>query len=238
MPITRTVLIVALLTASGCSEDLTEDLADAAPAPQVDALTRCPGATIVFLNMDGGTYVRGAASDPMTNTSNILTPDSVDVAATQLSAAEQTEVATCVRELVAPYNIEVVTADPADTLHHEVVLTSTAPAALGVSTVTSISAFSCQPFINLAFVFTSQHSPGDTRRICEDTVLNMLRTAHVDTVFSCNQVASYLTGCGDKGIHDEVVSCGEFEARPCACGGTTLNPHTAMLDTFGGTCNP
>lgn len=43
---------------------------------------------------------------------------------------------------------------------------------------------------------------------------------------------TFLSGCGDKSFLDANVSCGEFEAHNCTCGGSTQNSFQHLLSTL------
>jgi len=230
----RIALLLTCLAAAGCSKDLTDGVADAGTPPPPDAAV-CVGTTVYYLNSLGETFSPGT-TDPVTNTTSIINgTDPVALSPSGVSPSNYLEITTCVNELIAPYNIRVTDMDPSPDPHQEVVLTSDNSSALGLSGgMHSISSFSCADFTNLAFVFSTDVLT--TRLVCENIVFNMLRNAHVDNLFSCETLPTFLEGCGDKSIVDADAPCGEFDARACTCGGATINPHQAMLDQFGAAC--
>jgi hypothetical protein len=107
-------LPIVLLAAAACSNDLTEDLADAAPTTEPDAAT-LPG-HVVYLVFDGVTVTTGVADDPAGNASRIL---AAPFTAPSFFANESNRdeklalIADGARTILAPYNIEVVTERPA-----------------------------------------------------------------------------------------------------------------------------
>lgn len=54
-----------------------------------------------------------------------------------------------------------------------------------------------------------------------------------DGLSACNDPMTYSVLCGgEKFFRNETSNCGEYETRPCRCGGTQ-NSHAKLLDVFG-----
>lgn len=223
------------LPVAGCSNDASDEPDAMQPDAAAPDAAACPEGTTFFVNSFGESFTPGP-TDPATNTTSLISAPAT-VAPVDLSSTEWEGIMSCVRELVADYNLIITETDPSPADHHELVVTAdSSMAILSSGGILGISEFSCEEFTNLSFTFNATNGGIPHRVICEDMVTNILRTAHVDTLFSCPTLPTFLTGCGDKTIVDEEASCGDLEVRACACGGDTINPHQAMLDRFGAAC--
>ena len=54
----------------------------------------------------------------------------------------------------------------------------------------------------------------------------------LDREVLAGDVMTYLAGSLPKAFLDETASCGETQARPCLCGGTTQNSYQRLLATL------
>lgn len=240
MKVTAMVLSAALL-ATGCGDDGGGGDSDASAAvpdgsAAVPDAAQCSTApTTFFVNRLGETFSSGI-NDPVANTSTIIS-GTYTMTAPTLTQTEWDGLIACARGLVAAYNVELTETDPSPAAHHELIVTSLGSEDIGLSAgITGTSVWSCGEFTNVAYTFNAVTGMPNYRAQCEDMVMNILRTANVETLYHCPTLPSFLMGCGDKSIVDIDAECGEFQARSCQCGGTTQNPHQAMLAKFGPAC--
>lgn len=230
--------LVAVLVAAACGDDGgSGDAADAAAADaSAPDAVMCTAATPFFVNGLGESFSSGT-DDPATNTSSLISATYTMTAPT-VTQQEWQDILTCVRGFVAAYNVDVVDSDPSPAAHHEIVVTSQKAEDVGLDAAAgSIGKFDCDSFVQLGFVFEPQPGPRQLEIMCEHITSIILRTASVDNLYDCRTLPSELPKCGDRSIIDEAVECGEFQARTCNCGGTTQNPHQAMIDRFGVPCS-
>jgi hypothetical protein len=59
----------------------------------------------------------------------------------------------------------------------------------------------------------------------------------LDHVRECRDLLSFETDCSDRSFVDDDITCGEFEDRPCNCGGDTQNSFQHLLDLLGPACD-
>lgn len=237
LPLPFAIAAGCLVAAGGCSKDLTQQVPDAMVPIEVDAGT-CAGATTIFVNTMGGTYTPGP-NDANTNTSSIVSEE-VTVAPLDLNTADHDTVMSCVRDLVAPYNIIITETDPAPAAHNEIVVTADDSTAIGLPEgIVGIAPAACAPLDNaIAFSFgTALGNTVEPRIMCEDIVTSIMRFAGVENLYHCPTLPTQLVGCGDKSIVDADLPCGEFEARQCNCGGNAQNPHLLMVAAYGVNCS-
>ncbi len=232
------ITVGLLLPIIGCDSDLTQDVPDASPPVVADAMP-CPGAHTYFLNQAGASFSRGKPSGA--NNTSPITDAAVDIPAAGLSTSDWAEVMACARDLVAPFNIRIVDTDPSPTEHSEIVFTAD-PASIGLPPQNAVASFSCgliDP--GVAFVFTEAFdTPLTNRQICEMAAWDIAKLAGIDNTRTCASVTHWNgTECSnDLDFFNDDLPCGETQQRSCQCGGDTVNPYRAMLDTFGPNCNP
>jgi len=224
--------------ACACSgSDLTEGLPDAGIEPEDAAVCETDKHLTLFINHEGGTYLPGP--DNAANNVMSFLVMSRTMPANDFTATERTEILTCVQNHLAPYNITVVDQDPSPTQHNEVIVTSQSSADYSRPTnEEGWSPPSCQNggFESVSIIFGDQaggHLTPD--RVCQLVVWTAQSNANLDSHVDCRQIGSWLEPC-EPAILDEELSCGQFKAEDCSCGGTTQNPHRAMLERYGPPC--
>ena len=223
-------VLAAALIAVGGSGNVVANRAEAVPKlqPQTDA---APGA-IIFLNRHGGVYRRGL-DNATNNTSPILT-NTRFISPFAGDDKDWDHIVRRVKARYARFNIAVVDEEPIPpTPHIEVVVGRTPGEAGFSSSVGGVAPFYCAPArTSIVFVFASLY--GDD--VSEIAAVIDHETGHafsLDHAFSCKDPMSYLTGCGEKVFMNDDAACGEFDARPCACGAPTQNSVQTLLNAFG-----
>ncbi len=188
----------------------------------------------MFVNFDGGSFIQGPTDSPQKNISRIIT-GSVDVQQSFLSDNIKTNMMGCMQNLVAPYNIRLVQTDPGDVPHSEIVVTASTAADLDVPNTPVQAPANCQSTENVAFVFVnSSLTPG---QLCELAMFAITANAQADIVDDCRAVNYGGTeDCGIGEILDEQLACTAGGPDLCRCGGTTVNPHQRMSETYGLGC--
>ncbi len=228
----RALWLLAICTLCGCRENLLANLPDAAPAAPADAVVDAPPAYIVYLNRRPVTVMPGD-QDSVANTSSLLN----DVYTTPGSIMTDEKWATllqCVREILAPFPIQVTTDDPGNVDHEEIIFAQSpsdvgAPAGLGFLAAPNCSGGARE----VGYVFEGV-DPSPTRALCENVVFPIGAAAGLDFSYKCEDVMSALGGCGDKSFLDQVVQCGEQAPADCECGDSLQNSYQAMLRYYGG----
>ncbi|RMH41438.1 MAG: hypothetical protein D6689_11190 [Deltaproteobacteria bacterium] len=191
------------------------------------------GSHILYLNRcRGGETFSPGFNDSRQNRSSII-DRSYTLPEYPYGDASFEQVATCVRQLMAPFNIQVVTEDPGQTPHHEAVVCGK-PTDLGMQNgVGGVAPFSCGVIENsITYTFAEVYG-GQTRFICETIAQEAAHGWGLDHEYLCEDPMTYLSGCGPKSYQDIDARCGEFSARNCQCGGATQNSFRRIAAVFG-----
>ena len=215
------------------------------PGPQNMARRAIPQiAPVLYVNRcEGGCTIFSGPDDARQSRSSI--PDQ-DVELSEFRHGDDTWNATvdCVREVLEPYEIQVVTEDPGQSSHHRAIVAGTAdelgldsPPEGQIGGVAPLAS-DCRPLDNvLSFTFanTLQDNVID---LCWTVVHEAGHAFGLDHAFECSDPMTYISGCGTKFFRDEPLACGEFEERACQCG-ATQNSHQHLTGVFGeGTLPP
>jgi hypothetical protein len=199
-----------------------------------------PISNIIFLNRCVGGCALTATdnvSDARTNMTSI--PKGDPGPRTMQAFAQGDEMwdalVACVKDVYAPYNVEVTDVDPGESVvHHEAIVAGFASdigwqGALGVGSVRG----DCQA-INNGISFTFANQIPDVEFMCATVAQESAHTFGLEHVLECTDPLTYLGGCGRKYFRNVASVCGEELAAPrsCACSGRQ-NSHVRFLDLFG-----
>ena len=157
------------------------------------------------------------------------------------------QVVECVREVFAPFDVEVVTDDPGMVPHHEVIA-----AGLGVQigrpqTAGVGGSVGCDPSNNvISFSFLNGYPAAYVDEMCGTIAQEAAHSFGLpDHLYDCTDPMTYLTinapeACPRQFFRNKLMQCGEFEAGspPCQCGGNRVNSHAMLLTVFGPSPNP
>ncbi len=185
---------------------------------------------LLYINFDGGTYTPGN-NNSSTNTSSII--NSTRQIQPWGSSSQRAAVLSCIKDQFAPFNITVTDQDPGQTQHIEGVVAGS-PQDIGMqSGVGGVSPFTCG-VIDRSIAYTFAEVYGNaTREICETAAQEIAHSFGLDHEYLCEDPMTYLTGCGNKMFRDQDVSCGEYSARSCQCGGSSQNSYQMLLTLLG-----
>ena len=140
----------------------------------------------------------------------------------------------CLRRVLAPFDLDVVTTDPSPAFHTEIVVAGSPQQAGFPAGVGGVSPFSCSLIPNApGFAFANLFE-NDPQLICEVAAAQVASLAGIEPLYDCRDITSYLPRCGDKRFLDEATQCGTFSPAACMCGGTTRNSFASMLAAYGG----
>jgi len=196
----------------------------------------------------GGCEVRKPDSwttSSIDDTSGICSPEQGDICT--LSEFDQGDemwdaLVACVKEVMRPFDVEIVTEDPGNVPHQEVMIAGT-PDELGIaqSDTLGISNFGCDGLESaLSFAFGNHEVlEGDLTYLCHVAVHEPGHAFGLSHVYACEDPMTYLTGCGTKYFRDQQLRCagevdGEWvELDHCPCDLEAQNSHQHLLDLFG-----
>lgn len=192
-------------------------------------------APLIYLNRCGGSddcvFNADFVNNSRTNRSTIVDGTS-SVAAFVHGDAAWDAVVQCVKEVYAPFAVEITDVDPGTTPHHEAVVAGT-PSDIGQPQgVGGVAPFSCG-IIENSITFSFANIYGSTTEICHTVAQETAHAFGLDHEFLCEDPMTYLGGCGRKFFRDIDAPCGEFNSRTCMCGGSTQNSVQRLAAVFG-----
>ena len=209
--------------------------------PDVQAAGGTQTATLIYLNRCANatdcTYTADFGNDSRSNRSSIVSGTSTVQAFAHGDPAWQALVQ-CVREVYAPFAVEITDVDPGEVPHHEAVVGGY-PSDIGMGNgIGGVAPFTCG-IIHNSITFSFANIYGDVTEICHTVAQETAHAFGLDHEFLCEDPMTYLNGCGRKFFRDIDAPCGEFEQRACQCGGTTQNSVERIAAVFGdGMVNP
>ena len=150
------------------------------------------------------------------------------------SNAGWSKLVACVRELFKPFDVEITDQRPS---HEDFVLVAVGgkPADIGVKDkrIGGLAPFNGEIIpVPVVFAFSAALNH-DTRAICETIGMEVAHAYGLDHGYECNDVMTYLTGCGAKRFVDKDVRCGEKKQRSCEGGAPTQNSYQHLLRVLG-----
>lgn len=199
---------------------------------QGEAIAGRARGAVIFMNRDGGHYTGSWWDDATSNESSIL-QFGVDMPSYPYGDRSWNEVMACMRGLYADFDVEVTDVDPGNTPHVEVIV-SGSPEDIGQSQgVAGIAPMACEPIDNaIVYAFAEAHGD-DPQSICETAGQESAHSFGLDHEMLCEDIQTYLWGCGRKTFVDQDAPCGEYQERGCACGGDTQNSHQYLMEVLG-----
>jgi hypothetical protein len=193
-------------------------------APEVAAVAT---SRIVYLNKNGVTLQPGD-NDSRINRSTIVTAQTA-IPPWTISATNWTTVVTCMRDLFAAYDVQIVDSDPGNVPHMEAVFGGS-PTQIGMdTTVLGVSPFTldCAVIENsVVFTFTGAFS-FSPREACEVMAQEVAHSYGLDHELLASDPMTYLDYVGNRTFRDQTALCGEEIAAPRACGinGSVCRPN-------------
>lgn len=193
---------------------------------------------VIYLNRcaGGGCTVRPGNDDSHANTSSIATQQTL---LTEWPHGDEkwNTLVQCVRDLYAPFNIQITDVDPGAANHSEVMVAGNA-AALDMEGAGGVAPFEpCNGELVdnvISFVFAADLDNQDF--ICWAAAQESSHVFGLDHELNAKDPMTYLAPPYKKpGFQNVEAKCGEAaeEPRECWCGGTTQNSYQYLMDVFG-----
>lgn len=199
----------------------------AAPTSRTLFIHRCP-------EVVGCPLTRGVEDNSRQNISSISSFASATIGPFTRGDEVWNKVMTCVRDTYAPYNITITDEDPGgDVDHYEVMvggkntdLRNDSPDAGG------IAPFTCNEIPNaISFVFDVWGNNADV--ICSVVAQESAHAFGLEHEMLADDPMTYLSGPDVKRFRADPAPCGEYQARPCDCGGTMQTSYDMLVGLFG-----
>jgi MYXO-CTERM domain-containing protein len=193
---------------------------------------------IIYLNKNGVTLSPAQVNDARTNKSTIAS-QLTQIQPWNVSATDWQSTVSCMRDLFARFDVQVVDTDPGNVPHIEAVFGG-APGQVGMDqNVAGVSPFTTDCSIienSIVFTFTGafQFTP---REACEIMAQEVAHSYGLDHELLASDPMTYLQYNGNRAFQDQAASCGENVQRPCGIGGSTCranqNSVTLLKERLG-----
>jgi hypothetical protein len=184
----------------------------AGDAPPASGLVQ---SRIIYLNKNGITLAPGD-NDSRTNKSTMITR-ATTIPAWNVSDTTWNATVACMKELFAPFDVTIVTADPGASPHIEAVFGGTPSMMAMPDTTTGVAPFKsdCTPLENaIVFTFTA-HIPQDARLACEIQAQEVAHAFGLDHERLPGDPMTYMRFDGNRSFQNQLAECGEDKARMC-----------------------
>lgn len=215
-------LVALCLTSPAASARPRSDLfwSPVPAGPRISA-----GSNVIFLNncLPSGCMLQPGPNDSRTNTSSIVSQPSL-LAAWRFSAVEWDNLVTCVREVFAPFQVQVVTAEPADTTEYFEAMVAGSPTQLGLPMgYAGVAPFNCGVIDNaITFTFandTPYLNPTAAGTLCWTVAQEIAHAFGLQHKYDSRDPMTYLDpALPIKLFVDDEGACGTQAARDCRRG--------------------
>jgi uncharacterized protein (TIGR03382 family) len=193
---------------------------------------------ILYLNncLPNGCSVRPGYDDSRTNTTRLV-DRSTTLAPFNAGTTTWNEVVECVREVFAPFDINIVTTDPGNVEHMEAMIAGDPRDADyqcdANGCIGGIAPFGCGYISNaISFAFANIYD-GDVNEICSTAAQEIAHTWSLDHEMEPSDPMTYLSYSGRRYFQNRAVNCGEYSPASCYCGGSQQNSYQEVLSVFG-----
>ena len=145
------------------------------------------------------------------------------------------QVVQCVKATYAPFGVTIVDQRPTSGNYHMAIVAGVPQDVQMQQGVGGVSPFTCGYIPNaVSFSFANIYG-GSVDDICWTVAQETAHSWGLDHKFDNRDPMTYLdSGPSRKTFQNAAGQCGEFSARNCQCGGSTMNSYAAILQTFGG----
>ena len=211
----------------------------ALPVLQGDAVQASPQfSNIIYLNncKPNGCVVYPGTNDSTATPIRSSIPDvQSTVAAFAYSDAVWANVVQCVKATYAPFGVQVVETRPAAGTNYHMAIVAGRPENVQMQQgVGGVSPFSCGYIPNaVSFSFANIYG-GSVDDICWTVAQETAHSWGLDHKYDNKDPMTYLSSGPSRKIFQNAAGpCGEFSARNCQCGGSSMNSFQEIVDTFG-----
>lgn len=197
---------------------------------------------VIYLNKTGVTLQPGN-NDSRTNRSTLASQPTT-IPAWTVSPTIWTATVQCMKDLFAPFDVQVTETDPGTTTPHIEAVFGGSPGQLGMPNgVAGVSPFTTDCSIienSIVFTFTNV-IPADARLACEIMAQEVAHSYGLDHELLASDPMTYLDYTGNRTFKNQTASCGEDTTRPCGINGSTCranqNSVQLLTDRLGAKSN-
>jgi len=205
--------------------------------PSISTTARAQSRT-VYLNRSGVTLTPGG-NDSRANRSSIISSQ-VTIPPWDASATLWAQTVTCLREIFAPFDVQITDADPGNVPHIEAVFGGS-PLLLGFgATLLGVSPFSATcKIIEGSVVFTfADVIPQHAQIVCEIAAQEIAHSYGLDHELVPADPMTYLPYAGKRRFQNVLAECGENTPRPCGIAGLPMcrdkqNSYALLIERIG-----
>jgi len=177
-----------------------------------DRIAHAANTNKIFLNRcAGGCFVSQGTTNSTTNRSSILRVGQTTMSAFSRGDTVWNNVVTCVKDIFAPFGVDVVTTDPGTANHFEIMIAGT-PQQFGYpagSSVGGVSPYNCNvDYIPNSLVFVFDVWGNSVEDICATAGQEIAHSFGLDHVTDASDPLTYFQFSGRKRFKDAQVQCG------------------------------
>lgn len=222
----------------GALEDKVEDLLDGDDLKPIERAFGPANVPHLIVLERGGATVTGGVDDSHHNSSSVVATHlkSATIPKFGGSDKEWRTFVTCLKDVFAPFAVDIVEARPADPkVSYVLVLVGGTPQLLGFEKrVAGLAPYSGDVVDDpIAFVFSKMLGENPTL-LCETAAEEIGHTYGLDHEYNCKDPMTYLPSCRPQRFQDADSPCGEKEKRVCKPGTTTQNTYQHLVSVLGG----
>jgi hypothetical protein len=190
---------------------------------------------VIYLNKGGITLSPGD-NDSRTNKSTLITRQTV-IPAWNTDATMWSDTVECMRELFAPFDVTIVTADPGPNVQHIEAVFGGSPSVMDMDqNISGVAPFKSDCSIledAIVFTFTS-NIPQDARTACEVMAQEVAHAYGLDHERLPADPLTYMRYDGHRSFQNQLAECGEDKARVCGAphGGTCYGKQNSVEKLF------
>jgi LPXTG-motif cell wall-anchored protein len=194
---------------------------------------------VIYLNncQPKGCSLKPGYDNSTTNTSSVPSQTST-ISAYKGSVSQWNAIVECVKQTYADFDVQIVTTRPASGNYHMAIVAGTPTQVQQDQYTLGVSPFTCSYIPNAISYSFANVNPSDVADICWTVSQETAHSWGLDHKYDDRDPMTYLeTGPTFKRFQDAGGSCGEYDARQCACyydgSRSSMNSYEVIESVFG-----